>query len=390
MINSGKTVRRLMVTGVALGALAACDQPLDWDLRDLGGMTLDTSASVRNLAARPQPDNRGVISYPNYQVVVARQDDTVRTVAGRLGINADALARYNGITSPDVALRDGEIVALPARVSEPSAATGALTSGPIMPPSVDVTTLASDALNRAGPQAQTELTAETPVAATPAQTGFEPIRHQVQRGETAYSISRLYGVPVRSVADWNALDADLSIREGQFLLIPQAGASAPNNTGVSRPGAGSITPTPPSASAPLPSEVAGVITDTPTTPNLATATTSDALLIMPVDGSIIRAYARGRNEGIDIGAAAGANVKAAADGVVAAVTRDTNGVAIVVIRHANNLLTVYTNLDELTVEKDSRVSQGDIIGKIKAGSPSFLHFEVREGLESTDPASYLP
>jgi murein DD-endopeptidase MepM/ murein hydrolase activator NlpD len=111
---------------------------------------------------------------------------------------------------------------------------------------------------------------------------------------------------------------------------------------------------------------------------------------MPVDGTIIRAYAQGRNEGIDIGVAAGTPVKAADAGTVAAVTKDTAGVAIVVIKHADNLLTVYTNLEDLTVEKNSTVRRGETLGKVRAGDPAFVHFEVRRGLQSVDPADYLP
>lgn len=396
MATTRNSLRRLAMAGAALGALAACEQPLDWDLRDLGGSTLDTSAAARNLPARPLPDDRGVISYPNYQVVVARPGDNVRSIAARLGIDAVSVANYNGINA-DTALRGGEIIALPARVSEPSPATGAITTGPIQPPSVDVTSLATSAIDRAGPDAPAAatITPDATPAATPApQTGIEPIRHQVQRGETVYSISRIYSVPVRAIAEWNGLGAELAIREGQYLLIPQNGESPPPRmpTTVSAPGAGSVAPTPPSASAPLPAEDTAAVVEAPAAPDLGTsaASSSDSVLIFPAQGSIIRAYAKGRNDGIDIGVPAGTEVRAAADGIVAAVTHDTNGVAIVVIRHANNLLTVYTNLDNLTVDKDSRVSQGDVIGRVKAGSPSFLHFEVRQGLESVDPAGYLP
>ena len=48
----------------------------------------------------PAPDARGVITYPDYQVVVARADDTVQTVAQRLGQDPAALARHNALT-PD-------------------------------------------------------------------------------------------------------------------------------------------------------------------------------------------------------------------------------------------------------------------------------------------------
>ena len=52
---------------------------------------------------------------------------------------------------------------------------------------------------------------------------------------------------------------------------------------------------------------------------------------MPVRGDIIREYQKGKNEGIDISANPGSTVKAAASGVVAAITEDTNGVPIIVM-----------------------------------------------------------
>ena len=110
---------------------------------------------------------------------------------------------------------------------------------------------------------------------------------------------------------------------------------------------------------------------------------------MPVQGRIIRAYAQGRNDGIGIGAPAGTTVSAAASGTVAAITEDTDQVPIMVIRHENNLLTVYANIDGIQVARGDRVSRGQAIATVRAGDPSFLHFEVREGFESVDPMPYL-
>ncbi|PWG16600.1 peptidoglycan DD-metalloendopeptidase family protein [Salibaculum griseiflavum] len=383
---------RCLLAGTALVALAACDSDgnlADFDLRDLGG-GFDTSDSVTNLPNRPRPDNRGVISYPGYQVVVARQGETVRQIAGRLDVNAEQLANYNAI-DPDTPLRRDEIVALPGRVAEPSPATGAVATGPIQPPSqIDVTTLASDAIDRAGDQRSTPTPQPTPAADAP--TGVEPVRHQVQRGETVYSIARLYNVPVRGLAEWNGLGADLTIREGQQLLIPATGATPPSPAAVTTPGQGTQTPTPPSAAAPLPAETPEVAPEAPPAPDIGqqSSAATDAPLIYPVSGSIIREYSPGRNEGIDIAADAGTPVKAAADGTVAAITENTNGAKIVVLRHTGNILTVYVNVQDLTVTKDDSVSQGQTIASIAAGSPSALHFEVRDGLESVDPADYLP
>ena len=48
----------------------------------------------------------------------------------------------------------------------------------------------------------------------------DPAKHKVVRGETAFIISRLYNISVRSLADWNGLDSDYTVREGQILIIP--------------------------------------------------------------------------------------------------------------------------------------------------------------------------
>jgi len=401
MIKTSKRhpLRQVLLAGAALSLLTACDKGLDWDLRDIGGSrsTLDTSQSVAQLPDRPRPDSRGVISYPTYQVVVAQRGDTINTIAARLGVDANALARHNGIQA-DSPLRRDELIALPTRVSEPTQASGATPLG-----NGDVISGAAAAINRAGDVRTTALPSATPASPTTPviQTGSEPIRHQVQRGETAYSIARLYNVPVRTVAEWNGLGADLSVRDGQQLLIPVAGSTAPPPaTSTTAPGQGSATPVPPSSTTPLPQQNATPAAPATPTPAPASApaiqapaapaNAASARLASPVSGSIIRAYNPPRNEGVDFGVAAGTAVKAADAGTVAAVTKDTNGVAIVVIRHSGNLLTVYTNLDNLTVERGSTVTRGQTIGKVKAGNPSFLHFEVRQGTTSVDPADYLP
>ena len=337
------TLKRGLFTGVALVALVACED-FDFDLRDMGD-GFDTTRAVQELPNRPRPDDRGVISYPNYQVVVARRDDTIRGIAIRLGLDANALAEYNGI-EPDVILRRDEIIALPTRVTEPSPATGAIGTGPIQP--LDVSAVATSALDRAdanGVTATPLAPAATPIAAAPApvstntQAGAEPIRHQVARGETAFSISRLYNVPVPQIAEWNGLDSAFTIREGQFLLIPQGSGAPAATPGVTAPGEGTVTPLPPSASAPLPTPAVPVaVPAAPAAPDLGTpapAAPTGARFAAPVQGSIIRGYTPGSNEGIDFGVPAGTSVQAADAGTVAAFTTDTSGGSIVVFLHAD-------------------------------------------------------
>lgn len=327
--------RRAACAAIALGTLSACQQPLDLDLRNLG----------------------------------------------------------EGFSTTDAALNaDGSTAGAELGAAVPLAAA---------PGSPDLVASASAAIDRAGPVTTTALApvaalAPLAPAAPPAPAPAGGTRHQVARGETAYSIGRLYGVPVRAIAEANGLGPDLAIREGQTLSVPAPAPVPAGSATVTQPGQGSPTPLPPSASAPLPQEEppapAAVPDPAPVPQDMASQQTqaSDAVLVMPVSGPIIRAYSPGRNEGIEIAAAAGTEVRAADAGTVAAVTTNTDGVQIVVIKHADDLLTVYTHLENLSVAKDDRVTRGQVIGRVRAGDPSFLHFEVRRGMQSQDPTEFLP
>lgn len=383
-------------------ALAGCDGPLDLDMRGaLGGLNT-AEAAQQATADRPKPDNRGVISYPNYQVAVARRGDTAADVAARVGIDANTLAKYNGIQPTD-ALRNGEIVALPRRVAEPSPATGSPTSGPIQPPGVDISALAGGAIERAGERKikTTALPATKTQAEPVIARGLEPKRHKVQRGETAFTISRLYNVTVRSLAEWNGLGSDFAIREGQFLLIPVPETPAPKQEKpvdkTEPPGVGSPTPTPPSSTTPLPSETTKPVaaaqaeskSQAPDLGKTQTKVSTSSKLAYPVQGKIIREYKKGKNDGIDIAAAAGTPILAADAGTVAAITADADQVPIIVVKHANNLLTVYANVDAIAVKKGASVKRGQKLAAIRAGKSAYVHFEVRKGFESVDPLPYL-
>lgn len=400
--------RALMLCGAALIALGGCARTgFDFDMRGNLGDAFDTADAARAVrtADRPRPDNRGIISYPGYQVAVARSGDTIGDVAARLGLPADELAQYNAMP-PDLSLRRGEIIALPRRVAEPSPSTGASATGPILPAttpvgtatlpdsSIATTPLADEGIRPAGTPAPAPAPAAAPPAA-PAPETQEPRRHKVIRGETAYSIARQYGIPVRALADWNGLTGEMGIREGQYLLIPVAlpGQTPPPET-ANRPGTGSVAPVPPSAARPLPDEEATAETpkETPASPALAetqTTASDGGRFVMPVSGPIIRAYQKDRNDGIDISAPAGSDVRAADAGTVAAITRDTDQVPILVLRHSGNILTVYAGVDSVAVEKGDTVQRGQVIAKVRATASPGLHFEVREGFESVDPVPYV-
>jgi murein DD-endopeptidase MepM/ murein hydrolase activator NlpD len=86
---------------------------------------------------------------------------------------------------------------------------------------------------------------------------------------------------------------------------------------------------------------------------------------------------------------AGGPVVAAASGKVAAITADADQIPIMVIKHPDNVLTVYANVHNITVAKGDNVSRGQQIAELARKAPVSMHFEIRKGFNSVDPMGYL-
>ena len=77
MAVARRRISSVMMAVSMSALLAGCMDGLDFDMRGAMGGGLDTSdAALGVTAPRPDADDRGVISYPNYQVAVARRGDT--------------------------------------------------------------------------------------------------------------------------------------------------------------------------------------------------------------------------------------------------------------------------------------------------------------------------
>jgi len=380
---------RALLLGSALLALSACDKPIDFDMRGLtDAFSTAPAANEAKTAAKPVPNAQGVISYPNYQVVVAKRGDTIGSVAARVGLPVTELARYNGIPV-DVTLRPGEVIALPRRIGDGQSTatpTGTIATGE----RIDIAALADEAIT----DAETKTTT-TPIAqSNPSEpvAGMEPIRHQVQRGETAYSIARKYGVSVRALADWNGLGSDLAVTEGRYLLIPVKTSEGVSETAITtEPGKGSATPTPPSAAAPLPDPDLAKPAPAVTKPaaDLGATQTSNSEMAKPVSGAIIRDYDKTKSKFILFSAPAGTSVKAAKDGTVKLISTNADGVKIMVVDHGDGLQTAYSFIDSISVKKGASVKRGQTIAKVTANEFNALQFMVFKGTQTVDPTPYL-
>ncbi len=355
---------------------------LDFDLR---GNEYDTSEAVRKaMKTRPLPDSRGIISYSSYEVAVARQGDTIKSIADRIGLDSKNIASYNGMSSLEK-LNEGQIISLPNRKDIRKVQPNKSTSNRNV---VNVTELASVAIETATDQKKV-------TKKSTYNRENEPIRHKVSRGETAFTISRLYNVSIRSLADWNGLDSNYTIREGQYLLIPLPGDKVAPKVATVKPGENSTTPSPPSSVEALPEPISTGNSEA-TSDKLKTsnqlksiATNNTGQFSYPVNGKIIRDYVKNKTDGIDISAPEGTPIIAAEKGIVAAITADTQEVPIIVLKHEGNLLTVYAGIGDIAVNEKEEVSRSQVLGKIQPGNPPFLHFEVRRGFESLDPMKFL-
>jgi murein DD-endopeptidase MepM/ murein hydrolase activator NlpD len=98
--------------------------------------------------------------------------------------------------------------------------------------------------------------------------------------------------------------------------------------------------------------------------------------------------------GIDLAAPMGHPVYAAADGVVIAASKSTEGYGDhVIIAHDDHMFSLYGHLESFAVRPGDQVRQGQVIGLMGSTGNStgpHTHFEVRVDGTPSDPAPYLP
>ena len=101
-----------------------------------------------------------------------------------------------------------------------------------------------------------------------------------------------------------------------------------------------------------------------------------------------------RNDGIDIEAPKDTVVHAADSGTVVYAGNEVRGMGnLLLVSHGGGYITAYGYNDSLLVKKGDTIKKGQAIAKVgTTGSASDprLHFEVRRGNKTLDPATVLP
>ncbi|MFA4989255.1 MAG: peptidoglycan DD-metalloendopeptidase family protein [Candidatus Omnitrophota bacterium] len=195
-------------------------------------------------------------------------------------------------------------------------------------------------------------------AAVRAPAGMAGIYHRIQKGQTLWKISRIYGVDLEELAQINRITDATAIEIGRQIFIPNrfkvqpASAKYNDNDDFIWPLAGRIT------------------------------------------GTFGQTINHTLNKGINIQPYGSLEVAASRSGKVVFLSRDFAGLGkTLIIEHKDGLFTVYARNSEILVRAGDNVQKGALIAR--AGSSgrdknTYLHFEVRKGHIPQNPLFYLP
>lgn len=187
------------------------------------------------------------------------------------------------------------------------------------------------------------------------------VSHTVEQGDNLTKLANRYDTTVTNISSYNGLQNPDRLLPGQVLYIP--------------------------------------------TDSVATISRSLGVrfrLEWPVKGNISSGYGyrvhpilktRHFHGGIDIAAAEGTPVKAAASGKVISVGNRGNYGLVVVIEHSGGITTWYGHNSKLLVRLGDNVKQGQtiaLVGRTGLATGPHLDFRIKIGDQTVDPLEWLP
>jgi lipoprotein NlpD len=197
-----------------------------------------------------------------------------------------------------------------------------------------------------------------------------PEVYVVRAEDTLYSIAWRHDLDYRDLARWNNLGADFRIAVGQALVLGPSGAPL-RAAGSSRPAV------PPSGRPPLRAP--------------APAESAAVKFVWPTEGlGEARAVTGG---GILLSGRLGQEVRAAGAGRVVYTGSGLRGYGnLIIIKHADSLLSAYGHNRDVLVHDGQEVAMGQAIGHMgEDGHQSpVLYFEIRQNGTAVDPLPLLP
>ena len=242
----------------------------------------------------------------------------------------------------------------------------------------------------------------------------------VARGDTLYSVSRMYAIPVNDLAVINNLKPPFTLSVGQKLRVPdleivsekklsqptekKSDVAVKEKQGVvDNKKTATVQEKQTNVKATEQKDVVAKkqqpkkISSDPSKKLPKIVERSSSKFSWPLRGKILSDYGAKSNglfnDGINISGTRGANVVAAENGVVAYAGNEVKGMGnLIIIQHSGGWMTVYAHLDSMNVKRGSKVSVKQKIGTVgetgKVDKPQ-LHFEIRKGTKAYNPNVYL-
>ncbi|MCX5696099.1 MAG: peptidoglycan DD-metalloendopeptidase family protein [Candidatus Omnitrophica bacterium] len=195
-------------------------------------------------------------------------------------------------------------------------------------------------------------------AALKAPLGIRGIYHKVEKGQTLWKISKIYGVDLEELARVNRIADTTAVEVGQQVFIPNRSQ--------------------------------------PQTQAIQYDDNDD--FIWPLRGRVTGTFGQNinnmLNKGINIAPYGSVDVLASRSGRIVFVDKDFAGLGkTIIIEHSDGLFTVYGRNAEVFVQAGDIVRKGTNIAKAGSGGRDrgiYLHFEVRRGHLAQNPLFYLP
>ena len=381
----------------------------------------------------PEPD---VLNIPEYEpveivvparaaagAVVVKRGDTLYAIAREHNLTVDEIAKINNLSAPYV-IRVGQILKIekPVPVPAPEIKQAPQPKVENKPEPKPVVKESPEKIEKETPKETKKETPKKSEVRVPVKT------ITVAKGDTLYSISRAYAVPVNDLAVMNNLSAPFALRVGDSLRVPDLAERAPAKKEVApkvesvkvqpktetklkeQPKAKEQSKVQPKAqskpqvkSQTAPAKKATEktnqkkVTDTkktekvaakkitdkkveakkpevkksetkkPETPKIAARSSNK--FAWPVRGKILSAFGAKNgglyNDGINISATFDSTVVAAENGVVAYAGNEVRGMGnLIIIQHSDGWMTVYAHLNSMSVRRGARVSVGQKIGTV--------------------------
>lgn len=179
----------------------------------------------------------------------------------------------------------------------------------------------------------------------------EPICYYlVKKGDSLWGIANQYNVSIDSLKRKNDIFDPSQLKEGQLLVVP----------------------------------------------DFAKTSQGASSFVIPAKGEVISQFGEvvdnRINKGIKIQSQTQESIFAAMAGEVVFVGFLNGYGETIIVEHCDNISTVYSHLEDISVTQGDFIPQGHTLGKMKLnaqGDSYLLHFEVRNGQKATDPSRYV-